>query len=208
MKIAIDLNDVVRDFSNNFVRYYIEGYDHTFDLTDFEFWSNDMQAVFPFKSQNSYFNFVYNDYAFELYGKCPTCTKNLSSELNDWTEKVIKDLDIEEEIEIMFVSPMEYGLSIGNTYFFLSKIGTKIREAYFPSDSQTIWDKCDVLITANPKLLATKPEGKISVKIKTDYNKESEADYTFKDLSTFVSDSKHIEKIIFRDVEINDKVTN
>ena len=31
MKIAIDLNDVVRDFSNNFVKYYIEGYDHKFD---------------------------------------------------------------------------------------------------------------------------------------------------------------------------------
>ena len=49
MKIAIDLNDVVRDFSNNFVRYYIEGYDHKFDLTDFEFWSHDLSAVFPFK---------------------------------------------------------------------------------------------------------------------------------------------------------------
>lgn len=199
MKIAIDINDVVRDFSNNFVRYYIEGYDHTFDLTDFELWSNDMQAVFPFKSQNSYFNFVYNDYAFELYGKCSTCTKNLSSELNDWTEKTLGDLDTDEEIELMFVSPMEYGLSIGNTYFFLSKIGTKIREVYFPKDSQTIWDKCDVLITANPKLLESKPEGKISIKIKADYNKESEADYTFKDLSTFVSDSKNIEKIIFGD---------
>ena len=31
MKIAIDLNDVVRDFSNNFVRYYIEGYDRVYN---------------------------------------------------------------------------------------------------------------------------------------------------------------------------------
>ena len=46
MKIAIDLNDVVRDFSNNFVRYYIEGYDHKFDLTDFEFWSHDLYRRF------------------------------------------------------------------------------------------------------------------------------------------------------------------
>ena len=61
MKIAIDLNDVVRDFSNNFVRYYIEGYDHKFDLTDFEFWSHDLSAVFPFKSQKAYHNFIYND---------------------------------------------------------------------------------------------------------------------------------------------------
>ena len=196
MKIAIDLNDVVRDFSNNFVRYYIEGYDHEFDLTDFEFWSNDMSAVFPFKSKQSFFNFIYNDFAFELYGKCGTCTKNISSELNDWTEKDIKDLDVDEEVEIMFVSPMEYGLSIGNTYFFLSKLGTKIREVYFPTDSMTIWDKCDVLITANPALLDAKPEGKVSVKIKADYNKETNADYTYKNLSALISDKKFLEELV------------
>lgn len=196
MKIAIDLNDVVRDFLNNFVRYYIEGYDHTFDLDGFEFWSNDPRALFPFKSDNSYFNFVYNDYAFELYGKCSTCTKSLPTDLNDWTEKTLTDLDTDEDIEVMFVSPLEYGLSIGNSYFFLSKLGTKIREAYFPKDSQTIWDKCDVLITANPKLLETKPEGKISIKIKTEYNNESEADYTFKDLSAFLTDSKNTERLV------------
>lgn len=196
MKIAIDLNDVVRDYSNNFVRYYIEGYDHEFDLSEFEFWSNDMSIVFPFKSKQSYYNFVYNDFAFELYGKCGTCTKNISSELNDWTEKTIKELDIDEDIEVMFVSSMEYGLSIGNTYFFLSKLGTKIREAYFPTDSLTIWDKCDVLITANPKLLDAKPDGKISVKIKADYNKENSADYEFKDLSTLISNETFLEDLI------------
>jgi hypothetical protein len=196
MKIAIDLNDVIRDYSNNFVKYYIEGYDHEFDLSDFEFWSHDISNVFPFKSQQSYYNFVYNDYAFELYGKCDVCTRKLETELNDWTEKIIKDLDIDEEIEIMFVSPKEYGLSIGNTYFFLSKIGTKIREVYFPIDSSTIWDKCDVLITANPDLMEIKPEGKISVKIKTEYNKENNANFAFKDFSTFLTNNENIELLI------------
>lgn len=200
MKIAIDLNDVVRDFSNNFVRYYIEGYNHEFDLSDFEFWTYDMSQLFPFSSPQAYFNFIYNDYAFELFGKCPTCSKNTTNELNDWAEKTVKELDVDEDIELMFVSPFEYGLSIGNTYFFLSKIGTKIREAYFPSDSSTIWDKCDVLITANPKLLAEKPEDKISVKIKTDYNKDSDADFSFTSFSSFVSDENNIKKILEKNV--------
>ena len=200
MKIAIDLNDVVRDYSNNFVRYYIEGYNREYDLSEFEFWTNDMQSLFPFNSKSSYFNFVYNDYAFELYGKCPTTTRNLSSELNDFTEKTLKDLDIDEDIELMFVSPFEYGQSIGNTYFFISKLGTKIRETYFPEDSATIWDKCDVLITANPLLLASKPEGKVSIKIKADYNTDSEADYTFKTLSAFISDESNITKLINENV--------
>lgn len=196
MKIAIDLNDVVRDFSNNFVRYYIEGYDHEYDLSNFEFWSNDLSIVFPFKSKQSYYNFIYNNYAFELYGKCDVCTRKLETELNDWTEKTLKDIDTDEPIEVMFVSTKEYGLSIGNTYFFLSKLGTKIREVYFPTDSFTIWDKCDVLITANPELLDSKPNDKVSIKIKAEYNKENDADYTFKDLSTFLTNNENTENLI------------
>jgi hypothetical protein len=196
MRIAIDLNDVVRDYSNNFVRYYLEGYDHKFDLSDFEFWSHNMSEVFPFKNIKSYYNFIYNDYAFELYGKCDVCTRKLETELNDWTEKTIKDIDIDEPIDVLFVSPKEYGLSIGNTYFFLSKIGTKVREVYFPTDSLTVWDRCDVLITANPDLLNNKPDGKISVKIKAEYNNDSNADFTFKDFSTFLTNVENTEKII------------
>lgn len=196
MRIAIDINDVVRDFSNNFVRYYLEGYNREFDLSDFEFWTNDYTALFPFKSKQSYNNFVYNDYAFELFGKCGTCYRGLEQELNTWTEQTIKDIDTEEPIDIIFVSPMEYGLSIGNTYFFLSKLGTKVREVYLPIDSQTIWDTCDVLITANPNLLNTKPEGKVSIKIKTEYNNNSEANYSFNNLSSFISNPENTEKIL------------
>jgi hypothetical protein len=203
MRIAIDLNDVVRDFSNNFVRYYIEGYDHEYDLSNFEFWSNDLSIVFPFKSKQSYYNFIYNNYAFELYGKCDVCTRRLETELNDWTEKTLKDIDTDEPIEVMFVSTKEYGLSIGNTYFFISKLGTKIREVYFPTDSFTIWDKCDVLITANPELLDSKPNDKVSIKIKAEYNKENDADYTFKDLSTFLTNNENTENLINEFIQKN-----
>jgi hypothetical protein len=96
----------------------------------------------------------------------------------------------------MFVSTMEYGTSIGNTYFFISKLGTKIREVLLPTDSLTIWDKCDVLITANPDLMEIKPEGKISVKIKTEYNKENNANFAFKDFSTFLTNNENIELLI------------
>ena len=86
-------------------------------------------------------------------------------------------------------------------YFFLSKIGTKIREVYFPTDSITVWDKCDILITANPELLDAKPEGKTSIKIKTEYNKESSADYSFKDLSTFLTNNENTETLINEFIE-------
>ncbi len=196
MKIAIDLNDVVRDFSNNFIRYYIEGYNHEFDLDDFEFWSPYLNQVFPFQSDAAYTNFVYNDFAFELFGKCDVCSRNLESELNDWSEKTVKGIESDEPIELMFVSTMEYGNSIGNTLFFLSKIGTKVRDYYFPADSKTIWDRCDVLITANPYLIEIKPEGKKVIKINTEYNKETEADYSFNSLSSFITNNENLKNLL------------
>ena len=35
-----------------------------------------------------------------------------------------------------------------------------------------IWEKCDILITADEKLLKKIPNNKVCVKIKTPYNKE------------------------------------
>ena len=196
MKIAIDLNDVVRDFTYNFILYYVKGYNHQFDVDELTEWTNDMQILLPFKTPRAYEKFVYEDYSFELFGKCPTCTKKLTEQLNEWTEQTLKDIDTDEPIDVMFVSPMEYGASIGNTYFFVSKLGTKVREVYLPSDSRTIWDRCDVLITANPDLLSNKPEGKVTIKINKDYNKDSAADYSYETLSMFLTDEKIIENLV------------
>lgn len=196
MKIAIDLNDVVRDYTYNFLLQYVKGYNHQYDPDNFNETTNDMELALPFKTTRAYEKFVYADYPFELFGKCPTCTKKLPEQLNEWTEQTIKDIDSDEPIDVMFVSSMEYGASIGYTYFFLSKLGTKVRETYFPKDSNTIWDRCDILITANPSLLKNKPEGKTSIKIAKDYNSDIEADYTYETLSLFLTDEKIIEKLL------------
>lgn len=196
MKIAIDLNDVVRDFTYNFLMYYVKGYNHQYNPEDFNEETNDMELALSFKTTRAYEKFVYEDYPFELFGKCPTCTKKLTEQLNEWTEQTLKDIDTDEPIEVMFVSAMEYGSSIGNTYFFLSKLGTKIREVYLPADSTTIWNKCDVLITANPTLLTTKPQGKITVKINKEYNGKCEADYSYETLSLFLTDEEIIDKLL------------
>lgn len=190
-RIAIDLNDVIRDYSSNFLKYYLEGYNRNFDLTDFEFWSHNMNEVFKFQSDSSYFNFIYNDYAFELYGKCGTCGRGLQSELKKWMDVTINELDVPYDVEVILVSTKEYGLSIGNTYYFISKLGLQVREVYFPKDSKTIWDKCDALITANPDLLDSKPSNKVSVKIEMPYNEQSKSDYKFNNLESFLSDPKN-----------------
>ena len=185
MKIAIDLNDVVRDYSNNFISTYLNYFNSEFDTTDFEMWTNDMQSLLTFKTERAYQKFVYEDYPYELFCKCGTCTKKLSVELKDFF-KSLKDYD--EPIEVLFVSTMEYGASLSYSFAFVGNLGCGVREVYFPVDSRTIWDKCDILVTANPDLIDNKPEGKTVVKIATDYNTNSKGDYEYNKLSSFLTD--------------------
>lgn len=195
MKIAIDLNDVVRDYSDNFIKFYLTDYNREFDTTDFELWSNNMQHVLPFKTDRAYHNFTYIDFAYELFGKCAVCNKNIPKELKSWCD-ALKDIEVDEPVELMFVSPMEYGEAMNYSYFFISKLGCEIREVYFPVDSLTIWNKCDVLITANPLLIENKPEDKICVKIKAQYNKNCNCEYEYSDFVQFMKDNNFIETII------------
>lgn len=187
MVIAIDLNDVIRAYTRNFAKVYQKEYNRAFDESELEITTNDLSEIFPFDSKEEYKRFTYQDYPYELYGKCETVDKTTSTFLTKWLED-IKNFDIDEEVEVMIVSPMEYGLTIQSTYFFLSKIGCRVRNVYFPTDSSTIWNKCDVLITANPKLLENKPEDKKTIKIVTDYNKENTADFTYDNVVDFFSE--------------------
>lgn len=191
MKIAIDLNDVVRDYSRNFVKYYKKGINHSFNEEDVEFYTNEMSILLPFQSDEQYRRFVYEDYAFELFSKCPPVEKDLPRDLNTWVEFDLLD----EDIETMIVSPMECDLTIQSSYSFLAKIGSRIREVYFPIDSTTVWDKCDVLITANPRFLDNKKEGKIAIKINKDYNKHCLSDIEYNSLYDIIRDKEFINKI-------------
>lgn len=198
MKIAIDLNDVIRDFSDNFFSTYLLQYNREFDTTDFEMWSHELSDVLPFKTDAAYKKFKYEDYAYEIFGKCATCGKNLPSKMNKWFSDV-SDIETEEPIDISIVSTMEFGAGLMFSYFFISKLGFPIREVFFPSDSSSIWDRCDVLITANPDLINMKPDGKTVVKIEKEYNESVTADYEYKTMLDFIENIDNVSKLLQKD---------
>lgn len=189
MKIAIDLNDVIRDYTNNFISTYLIYYNQSFNTDDFEIWTNDMQALLEFKTERAYQKFIYEDYTYELFCKCGLCSKDLQKELREWLLS-LSEYEVDEPIEVVFVSTMEYGPSLGYTLNFIGNLNSGIREIYLPKDSSTIWDRCDMLITANPYLMEIKPKGKEVVKILTDYNKDAKADYEYRKLSDFFKEEK------------------
>lgn len=192
MKIAIDLNDVVRAYTAQFASYYKKNIDRSFDIDDLDIWTNDLKEIFPFESKQKYLEFLYNDYAYEIHACAQTMDKNMGSRLTDWCNE-LQDLD--EVPELCIVSTGEYDKTIGSTYFFLSKIASKIRETRLFLKEDNVWDCCDVLVTANPALLTIKPEGKISVKINASYNEELGSDFKYDSFVDFMGDTDIIDTI-------------
>ena len=195
MKICFTLDDVIRAKTRQFGKILAKSRGIEEDAyADIEITTNNLGKVFEFESTTDYQEFLYKDYPFEVFAEAPVMERMLDKRFNLWT------LDIEnkegcEDIEFMLANPFEFNASIGYTCFFLSQIATRIREFYFPKNSSDIWNKCDVLVTADPKLLAEKPEGKKSVKIEAPYNKDSEADLTYESLSKLIEDEEFTEKL-------------
>ena len=99
MTIAIDINDVIRDFTRQFIKYYQKVIDPSFeieydDVNDFEFTN-----IFPFLDENGnvdrnqYYRFKYEDCAFEIFGRADVMERKLPSDFNLWTQNTLKNFE-------------------------------------------------------------------------------------------------------------------
>ena len=199
MKICITLDDVLRAKTLQVGKVYKKYIDPDIDLEALDLSTNDYSSIFGFKDTHEWRKFLYDDYGFEIFGNAPCTEKGVNITLNLWHIS-LEDYDNDDEvIELMLANPYEFNTSIPYTYFFLSKAATRIREAYFPLDSSTIWDKCDVLVTADPKLIEEKPDGKQCIRIKMPYNEACEkADKTYDKLSDLLTDEGLLDELVGR----------
>ena len=188
MKICLTLDDVLRNKTVQLGKIYKKYINPDIDLETLDFSTNNYEDIFGFKSRKEFNKFLYEDYVFEIFGEATACEKTLDKKLNLWLLEQENNDDLQHKLQVSISNPREFNASIGCTCFFLSKMATRIREMFFPADSNDIWEKCDVLITADPGLLKSKPEGKTSIKISNDYNEDCEADYTYDSLANFLLD--------------------
>lgn len=191
-RIAIDLNDVVRDYSSQFINCYQKLIDPKFEMKDEEITSFDFSECFPFNSKTEYNDFKYSDAAFELHARAEMTDNRLQGVLSDWTENILTNLDVDEDPEVFYFSPFELGITIQSTLSFLAAHGVRAREYYFPVNSMSIYDKCDILITANPNLIENCPEDKTVIRIERPYNKDVETKYSFKNLFEAIKDEDEL----------------
>ena len=191
-RIAIDINDVLRDFTHQFIVQYNKNIDGTFEIEDEGVTTVNYYELFPFENENAYKTFRYVDNAFELHACAEPVDKMLPYRFNDWVQNAMRDFDDEDIPEIMLVSPLEANLTIQSTLAFLAKFASRVREIYFPVDSSTVWDRCDILITANPLFLENVPEDKVVIKINKPYNAGIETEYSFDSMMKVIEDEDEI----------------
>lgn len=195
MKIGIDINEVLRDFIGQ-LAYTYEKYIGEVDIDKNPVDSFDLINHFKFKTIDEMNKFLYLEASLEIFGHADQLHENLMNQFNMF----LMDTKDEEEHEIIITSK-EVAKSIPSTYFFLSKLGCRVEQINFVQNYEDIWGNVDLLITANPRALETKPNDKISIKINSSYNKESKSDFELDSILEFIKDNE------LRDKILNTKIT-
>lgn len=179
MIIGISLDDVLRDFLGKLKTVYKK----QFEKDPIEPINTlDLLVHFPFDTEDELYRFLYEDFSLELFGHANEKHKNAVIDLNTLYAQH------KDNHEFMIISK-EIGNSIPATLFFLSKTSCKIRNYKFLISNEDVWNYCDVMITANPNILITKPENKITIKIDTDYNTEIKSDYSVEKLKVILDEN-------------------
>lgn len=174
MRIGIEINNVLRDtllkIEQVYDRWFIQ---NSFDKEndDFEYGiispvtSLDIKSHLKFKDDDHLYDFLYKEYAMEIFGHAGSVEMSSMNDLNDFY------LDMRDSHDIIIVSD-EIGKSKPASLFFLSKFGCLIENIKFYSEQtkKDMWGSIDILLTANPDLLLNKPENKIIIKYQTSYN--------------------------------------
>lgn len=217
MIVGISIDDVIRNFSDNFLNTLDKiygGYQEveniinpltraqetqfvTKYISDNQSLSRDTYSLLDYsskygiKTKKDLYHDLYDSYSFEFFATADMIDGNFK--LPSTFNKFIIDLeeDYDEPIELVLID-RGVSRSITSTMFFLSKTGLYPRNIKFVKNYGDEWEHVDILFTANNETLMSKPEGKTSVKILTKYNSEIISDYVYNNLYEAINDFNNI----------------
>jgi len=196
LTIGVELNHVVRNINKQIIKYYAKEFSPETDIDEIDDNEDVFKTFAKFNSNYEKNNFIFIDYPYEIFGCASTMEKKLAVKITNWLTDISNIED--EDIRIVFYSLNEGELSIQSTYFFLSKIGTRVRKVFFPKNIDEVWDECDVVITARDEFFEKEiPEGKKVVLINRPFNKEvkDKAFLNYDNLSEIITDEDFFNKL-------------
>jgi hypothetical protein len=199
MKIAIEINGVLRDTIEKFKQVYEkhmidEDSDESYVLpttfnidesgnTETEI-SNDkfeykivsevtslnLSEHFSFRSKEDYFSFMYEEFPMNIFGHAPSTEMTTFNDLNDFYN------EFRDEHEITIISD-EMGKSKPASLFFLSKFGCLVENIIFYNSvtKDKVLSSFDLIVTSNPELIINYSNKVSVIKYNTSYNKQVDA---------------------------------
>ena len=192
--IGIELNDVVRNIKKQILKYYQKDYNNDLDLDSIDDKEDVLAKYVKFDSNKELREFMYIDYPYEIFGCAKTIDKDLVSEMAKWLYNLTNYED--DEIRVSFYSLNEESLTIQSTFFFLSKIGTRVREVIFPVSIDELKGKFDVTITANSDVIDKLNNFTKIVKINREWNNDKESFLSYDSIIDIMGDDEFIDKIV------------
>ena len=196
--IAIELNHVIRNVNKQLLKYYQRDYHPELETDKIdEKRENVLEKYIKFDSKRERNEFIYIDYPYEIFGCAKAMDKNLPRDITAWMEEMTNRED--EEFRVIYYSLGEEALTIQSSYFFLSKLGTRVREVIFPKTIDELKDKCDVIISSDEKSLTwAKENDKLPVTILSNGNNEADDDdkFVYATMEDVINDDKFLDKII------------
>ena len=124
-----------------------------------------LMESFEFHDETEFNNFMYLDYALELFGHSGISNMSVVNELNSLIYNYPNH-------KFTLIGVDEFGRSRPATLFFLSKYGFLVNNIKFilSKDIDNEWKKCDVWVTDSKKIINKCPTSKMAIKFNTDYN--------------------------------------
>ena len=193
--IGVELNHVVRNINKQIIKYYAKEYAPDVDPDDIDDREDVLKTFAKFDSKYERNNFIFIDYPYEIFGCANTMEKKLAVKITNWLTDISNIED--EDIRIIFYSMNEEAITIQSTFFFLSKIGTRVRKVIFPKSIEEVWEECDVVITARDEFFEKEiPEGRKVVLINRPFNKDckDKAFLNYDNLSEIITDEEFFNK--------------
>jgi hypothetical protein len=180
MRIAIDIDGVLRDTFTKIEHLYQKYFIDELELVDDDFKyeiitpydSPEYSNHFKFKTDEEYLSFMYEEFAMEIFGHSPSTEMSTFYDLNDLIVKY------KDKVKFLLISK-QIGKTKPATLFFVSKFGCEIEKIVFYNQltKDDMWNEFDILITANPDLLLQK-NNKTLIKYETSYNLKIESENT------------------------------
>lgn len=196
LTIGVELNHVVRNINKQILKYYAKEFDPSMDWEELDENVDVFEKYCKFKSKYEKNNFIYIDYPYEIFGCANTVEKKLAVKITNWLSEITNIED--EDIRIIFYSLDEDAITIQSSFFFLSKIGARVRKVIFPKSIDEVWEECDAVITARNEFFEKEtPEGKKIILINREFNEgnKDKAFLNYNNLSDVISDNNFFNKL-------------